>query len=72
MLWQSTDDGQYATRSVFILQPRTPMEEEKLSWGVAQTVPASWAVAKGRNAREKRTESVGAERAAGRMVYGNE
>jgi hypothetical protein len=31
--------GQYATRSVLIWQPSTPMEELKLSWGVIE-IPA--------------------------------
>lgn len=36
MLVQSTAMGQYATRFVLILQPRTPMEDEKLACGVTE------------------------------------
>jgi hypothetical protein len=33
------DPGQYATRSVLILHPSTPTEDEYLSWGVTETLP---------------------------------
>jgi len=52
MLVQSIDIGQYATRFVLILKPKTPTEEEKLSCGVAQIVV--WADAMALKTREEK------------------
>jgi hypothetical protein len=52
MLVQSIGIGQYATRFVLILQPKTPTEEEKLSCGVAQIVV--WADAMALKTREEK------------------